>query len=91
MITLEQVQDQCAMLRAEGKTPQTILLSCDDADKLGDPEFLYGLRCVRANNYPESKVVQGFYEVVKHKNKSRILNIEDEEENTLCLRSRLKT
>lgn len=67
MITLAEVQDQCAKLRAEGKTPQTILLSFEDANQLGDPEFLYGLRCHRANNYPESVVVQGIYEVIKLK------------------------
>lgn len=91
MITLEQVQDQCQRLRAEGKNPQTILLCCEDADKLGSPEFLYGLRCVRANNFPESKVVQGFYERVRHVSKSRILNIEDERDNELCLQSARKT
>lgn len=65
MITLEQVQDQCAKLRAEGKTPHTILLSFEDANKLGDPEFLFGLRAIRANNYDKSVVVHGIYERVK--------------------------
>lgn len=64
-MTLSECQDQCAKLRAEGKTPKSIILTLEDAKGLPKgTRQLFGLNVTIAVNYEKSVVIGGY--VLEH-------------------------
>lgn len=66
-MTLDIIRNMIQQMIAAGQKPQTIILSFNDAEKLGIPRWtrqLLGLKVVIAYNIEETKVVPHIYDTV---------------------------
>ncbi len=74
-MTLEQCQDQCQRLVAQGRKPRTIILCREDADKYPKRiRHLYGLNVIVADNWPVSTVSDKIFEEKKFNDKRKVVD-----------------